>query len=296
MSTGLSFGHLSNLIAYSRHFSAPPDTRSCDKFDHVVHAEGYANLLGRPEGTSKRAKPPNSPLQRSRSQQRFHVNARRGSLFNSSPDSSLFGSGVGSAKEYATRFEAGANEYAAQLGGNTASQSVALITALREATQKLSAEEVWDSMVNACESPELASPEPMARDISFLGSPANIAAVLTAASSVEGVSYRTPSPMRPSPRVSLPVKSQRRSSDEFLHKLSSVRSSRGSEHSLMSLSTAADGEGGTPSAESSSVFSSPGSPSRPQPRACRTSAATPRRVGILRAEQLKAQRRASWVA
>jgi len=69
-----------------RHFSAPPESRSREDFKHVVHAEGYANLLSRPEGTGKRTPkptPPSSPVQRAP----FRLEPRdlKGSLFHSSP-------------------------------------------------------------------------------------------------------------------------------------------------------------------------------------------------------------------
>lgn len=93
-----------------RHYSAPPESRYGENFKHVLHAEDFAKLLGRPEGTGQRTpremSPPESPVQRAP----FRVEHKdlKGALFYSNNyiwDGKNYMRRSASAKDFSTSYD-----------------------------------------------------------------------------------------------------------------------------------------------------------------------------------------------
>jgi len=244
-----------------RHYSLPPDTRSCSSrgdFDHRVRAEDYAELIGRPEGNIRRRGSSCESTRRSRSQPPFHVEHRdlKGALFERDPVSmhtnSVFPrSAVDEGKS---------------------NQSTDLIAALQEATDMAPTDEMLDSMLQALESPSLrrqeTEPSSILEDPSFIISK----------SRPKDASFETPN---------------RLSSG---HKTSAVADISGLDDSLTSTTAAYSELASKALGRSSSMYSTPvltGTPSTPSQRQRpQTSRSKQDRAA---AELWKAKRRASWV-
>lgn len=315
-----------------RHSSAPPEGRSLrdaqkgtmrEHFDHCVRAEEYANLIGRPEGAGKRRVRPGSKSPRARKP--FHVDrGLKDSLFASTwvpfTDAQR-GEGMISDETATGGLLAGHDffpqpEYppltgVAQNAPDTPAQTAALISALREATRNTPAESVCDAMLSALvESPELFVPQ-TPEEPPQPALPARLAALLAANTSSETTEAKAP-------HMVSPMKNQSRF-EESPQKIAIGRKGKSSlggsssEHSLMSPSPSTDAlsgggslstsaGGGSLSVASTLALSAsggslwlPAGPSaspRPQSRAISGGQA----VDWLRQEQLKARRRAAWVA
>jgi hypothetical protein len=223
----------------------------------------------------------------------------------------LKGSLFSSAKQSGSlRCEAGGCKYEAPLSACSTNQSVELIAALHQAAQNVPVEAVWDSMLNVFEKPEQFTSDSMSEDLAALSSSANITALLTAAVALDSsiLSPRRTSGHRaasPVPKMRLD-ESPQKSTPVHVRNLRSVLSKNASENSLVSTCVP-DNDGfpkgdyckfstpsttaGSSTAPDSPTLGSPRSPCRRASRICRTS-----NVEMLRQEQLRAKRRAAWVA
>jgi hypothetical protein len=163
-----------------RHFSAPPKTERSwsprSYSDHTVRAEGYANLIGRAEGTGKR---------KARSPPAFRTDPRNKEFSASTPllDTSMDSGGSLSVPA----------DYLAPLSGDT---PTVLISQLREASRNLPSDAVWDVMLSAL----AGSNEPAAQK---------------AAADTLAVAAVTSSPTRPSHRLSTPAKGRNRKEESL---------------------------------------------------------------------------------
>lgn len=117
-----------------RHYSAPPATNTAfpsSYSDHSVRAEGYARIIGRPEGTGKRRP------QSARSRPAFRTDPRNKEFSSTTVlDTSTSSSGSLSVP-------------ADYLSSDNPLQPSALISQLREATRNMPTEAVWDAMLSA---------------------------------------------------------------------------------------------------------------------------------------------------
>lgn len=284
-----------------RHFSAPPRSSSPwekkgeEGFEHVLEAEKYADLIGRPEGTGK-----NLSLKRSKScrQRRpFHVDrGLKDSIFSSPPVSPRLAEPykLEGSRDY--RYAPDGHEFERLVdvlepiaAAESPAQSVALIAALREATRNTPAKVVWDSMLTALEEcPDMVSAKESQEVALPAGDepPANLS--VKVASVIAAVTDGSCTSPRGN-RVGSPMKNRSIACFEDSPKRS-PRNGSPSRYSpsVASLSTAADTGVG-----SSSVGSGGSSPSARQ-RARRTLDC--RAADYTREEQVKARRRRAWVA
>jgi hypothetical protein len=275
-----------------RRYSEPPVTRSHSptrEFDHVVVAEKYASLIGRPKGTGKRTKQASS-VERSQSQPPFRLEPKdlKGCLFSRST-CSVHRIQSGGERELETAVP----------------QQTELIAALSEAAQSVP----WESMLQNLEVPSIRKGQ--LETVTQSSGPAIS----------EGKNMRSQQQRMGSPRrIQIETPQKSRSTRSLFERRNASDQSLNDSCMTASTSAGTDGfaafgfDGSSPLSSpasqtrqlhtpgNSSPKSSPASQTRQlhtpgqrrQPRSSRASICTT--AALLRAEQWKAKRRAAWVA